>query len=95
MRRMPEPRGSDVTARTLDADSTGRASTAPRCWSCGRVLRSEASRRRGQGPHCWRAAHGRTAVRMNKPVLDAPPEQIPGQIELHFPPMQHQLTWST
>ncbi|MGW3825740.1 DUF6011 domain-containing protein [Streptomyces sp. NPDC005071] len=83
-----------MTARTLDPDSAGRASTAPRCGSCGRVLRSEESRRRGLGPHCWRAARGRTAVRVNKPPLDVTPDRIPGQIELHFPPMQHELTWS-
>ncbi|WP_420711653.1 DUF6011 domain-containing protein [Streptomyces sp. NRRL B-24720] len=83
-----------MTARTLDADSTGRTSTGLRCRSCGRLLRSQASRRRGLGPHCARAARGRTAPRKSQASPTATPDPIPGQIEIFLPPMQHQLTWS-
>ncbi|MFE7237233.1 DUF6011 domain-containing protein [Streptomyces sp. NPDC057580] len=74
--------------RTLSPDS---AALPPRCGSCGRLLRSQASRVLGLGPRCARALRGRTGPSVA--VSDV--EHVPGQIEIPLPPMQHELTWST
>ncbi|MFJ1695723.1 DUF6011 domain-containing protein [Streptomyces sp. NPDC088252] len=65
----------------------------PSCRVCGRPLRSQASRARGVGPTCHRRTRGHTAPRTA--VTHTEPEINPEQIELPFPPMQHELTWST
>ncbi|MEU0831258.1 DUF6011 domain-containing protein [Streptomyces sp. NPDC005969] len=73
--------------RTLTPDSTA---PPPRCGSCGRLLRSQASRARGLGPYCARALRGRTGPAVAVPDV----EPVPGQLEIPLPPMQHELTWS-
>ncbi|MET7788102.1 DUF6011 domain-containing protein [Streptomyces sp900116325] len=73
--------------RTLSPDSTV---LPPRCCSCGRLLRSQASRARGLGPYCARALRGRIAPRTPASVVDPP---IPGQTELPLQPHQPSL-WS-
>ncbi|MFD9564412.1 DUF6011 domain-containing protein [Streptomyces sp. NPDC059994] len=66
--------------------------TAPRCGSCGRLLRDPASVARGAGPRCFRAAGGRTAPRLRTPAAAPPP--VDGQTELPAPDDQLTL-WRT